>query len=157
MLSAVIKQVHIRLGDRLIAGTLTMNHMTITKVFTLEREDILEVEKSVDAITSLGNESAVKRVLRIGNLCNNAHRGEFNKLVGQATDVALIDILHKFQLEDIRPVSPSSTTDVDIHSSLRDPLLLRQKVDGRHRKTVLCTQRRRLVHQRRRRGDPFPL
>jgi hypothetical protein len=30
--------------------------------------------------------------------------GEFNKLVGQATDVALIDILQKVNLEDIRPV-----------------------------------------------------
>jgi len=37
-----------------------------------------------------------------GNLCNNAHIGEFNKLVGQATDVALIDILNKFHLDDIR-------------------------------------------------------
>ena len=31
--------------------------------------------------------------LIIGNLCNNAQVGEFNKLVGQATDVALIEIL----------------------------------------------------------------
>ena len=38
----------------------------------------------------------------IGNLCNNAQIGEFNKLVGQATDVALIEILHKFQVTDIR-------------------------------------------------------
>lgn len=92
-----------------------MNHMTITKIYTLENEE-LDVEKSVDLISSLPNESASKRLLRIGgdlnelnltlgNLCNNAHPGEFNKLVGQATDIALIEILHKFQLEDIRPVA----------------------------------------------------
>jgi Ca2+-transporting ATPase len=42
-------------------------------------------------------------MVNTGNLCNNAHAGEFNKLVGQATDVALIDILHTLQLEDTRP------------------------------------------------------
>jgi magnesium-transporting ATPase (P-type) len=46
-------------------GTLTMNHMTITKIYTLENEE-LEVEKSVDLISSLPNESTVKRLLRIG-------------------------------------------------------------------------------------------
>lgn len=47
-------------------GTLTMNHMTITKMYTLEHEDILEVDKSVDLVISLPNESAIKRTLRIG-------------------------------------------------------------------------------------------
>lgn len=71
----------------------------------MDRDEIIDVEKSADEITSLSNESALKRVIRIGNLCNNARSGEFNKLVGQATDVALIDILTKLQLEDIRPVN----------------------------------------------------
>ena len=95
-----------------------MNHMTITKIFTLEQDDIIDVDKSIDLISSSPSESAIKRLLRIGtsshvhpsltigNLCNNAHVGEFNKLVGQATEVALIDILQKFQLEDIRQVPP---------------------------------------------------
>jgi len=106
-------------GKKLIAGTLTMNHMTITKMYTLESDEVLDVEKSVDAISSMGNDTAVKRLLRIGfhrvysyltsgNLCNNAHQGEFNKLVGQATDVALIDILNTLHMEDIRPVSSPS-------------------------------------------------
>lgn len=100
-----------------MVGTLTMNHMTITKIYTLENDEVLDVEKSGKAISSMGNDTAVKRVLRIGilpfyvvltsgNLCNNAHLGEFNKLVGQATDVALIDILNTLHLEDIRPVTP---------------------------------------------------
>jgi P-type Ca2+ transporter type 2C len=81
-----------------------MNHMTITKLYTMEHGDILELDKSVDMVRSLPNDSAVKKVLRIGNLCNNAHIGEYNRLVGQATDVALIEILNKVGLEDIRPV-----------------------------------------------------
>lgn len=40
--------------------------MTITKIYTLENEDILDVEKSADAISSMGNDTAVKRLLRIG-------------------------------------------------------------------------------------------
>lgn len=90
----------------LTVGTLTMNHMTITKMYTLESEDTIDVDKAADTISSISNDSALKRVLRIGNLCNNAHLGEFDKLVGQATDVALIDILQKLQMEDIRPVRP---------------------------------------------------
>jgi hypothetical protein len=43
-----------------------MNHMTITKMYTLEHDDILDVEKSVDMISSLPNESAIKRLFRIG-------------------------------------------------------------------------------------------
>jgi P-type Ca2+ transporter type 2C len=81
-----------------------MNHMTITKMYTLESDEIIHVDRQIDHISNLGNDSALKRVLRIGNLCNNAHLGEFDKLVGQATDVALIDVLQKFQIEDIRPV-----------------------------------------------------
>jgi P-type Ca2+ transporter type 2C len=97
-------------------GTLTMNHMTVTKIYTLENEDIIDIELSVKEITSLPTDSALKRLLRIGtpqphsvdigNLCNNAHPGEFNKLVGQATDVALLDLLDRLFIEDLRSVPP---------------------------------------------------
>jgi len=66
-------------GQFLMVGTLTMNHMTITKMYTLEHDDILDVEKSIDTITSLPTESALKRVLRIGTSPSNppalSHRG----------------------------------------------------------------------------------
>lgn len=42
-----------------------MNHMTVTKIYTLENEE-LDVQKSVELVSSLPNESAVKRLLRIG-------------------------------------------------------------------------------------------
>jgi len=92
--------------------------MTITKMYTLDTGE-LDVDKSIDQISSLATDSAAKRLLRIGtkirislliigNICNNAHPGEFNKLVGQATDIACIEILQKFDIEDVRPVSPPS-------------------------------------------------
>lgn len=43
-----------------------MNHMTITKMYSLEHDDILDIEKSIDFISSLPVESALKRLLRIG-------------------------------------------------------------------------------------------
>jgi Ca2+-transporting ATPase len=55
----------------LITGTLTMNHMTITKIFTMENDDVLDVEKSGDVISSMSNDTAVKRVLRIGIVFSN--------------------------------------------------------------------------------------
>jgi magnesium-transporting ATPase (P-type) len=109
-------------------GTLTMNHMTITKLYTLDTGE-LEVDNATEQISSLPADSAAKRLLRIGtpctrlvliagNICNNAHLGEFNKLVGQATDIACVEILEKFNLEDVRqvtnpppkPLSPSRTS-----------------------------------------------
>jgi magnesium-transporting ATPase (P-type) len=51
-----------------MTGTLTMNHMTITKMYSLEHEDILDVENSLDFISSLPVESALKRLLRIGEI-----------------------------------------------------------------------------------------
>ena len=42
-----------------------MNHMTVTKIYTLENEE-LDVQTSVEFISSLPNESAIKRLLRIG-------------------------------------------------------------------------------------------
>jgi magnesium-transporting ATPase (P-type) len=94
-----------------------MNHMTITKIYTLDTGE-LEVDNAAEQISSLPADSAAKRLLRIGlhqimglvlmtgNICNNAHLGEFNKLVGQATDIACIEILEKFNLEDVRQVNP---------------------------------------------------
>jgi P-type Ca2+ transporter type 2C len=46
-------------------GTLTLNHMTITKIYTLDTGE-LDVDKSIDLISSLPNDRAAKRLLRIG-------------------------------------------------------------------------------------------
>jgi hypothetical protein len=64
MLFVVIKLV-LSPKIELIIGTLTMNHMTVTKIYTLENEE-LDVQDSAELISSLPNESAVKQLLRIG-------------------------------------------------------------------------------------------
>ena len=65
MLFAVIRQVIFHeMG--LTLGTLTLNHMTITKIYTLENDEIIDVDKEIDKLSDLSNDSALKRVLRIG-------------------------------------------------------------------------------------------
>jgi magnesium-transporting ATPase (P-type) len=54
--------------DEINAGTLTMNHMTITKMYTLESDEIVDVDKQNDMLSNLSNDSALKRVLRIGTV-----------------------------------------------------------------------------------------
>ena len=79
-------------------GTLTTNEMTVTKCWTAE-------DATVDVAQHMSHKhtQALSRMLLTGNLCNNSHRNEQGTNVGQATDVALVNILKVFGLEDQRP------------------------------------------------------
>lgn len=79
-------------------GTLTANQMTIVRSFTVD-------EGSVDLSSHVPHSpsQALSRMLLVGNLCNNSYRDERGNHVGQATDVAMVNILRKFGLEDRRP------------------------------------------------------
>ncbi|PWN51563.1 calcium-transporting P [Violaceomyces palustris] len=79
-------------------GTLTSNEMTVVKVFTAE-DGILDLSKSVPHTQS----RALAKSVLTGNICNNSHRDETGKNVGQATDVAMVNVLRLFGLEDKRP------------------------------------------------------
>lgn len=99
-------------------GTLTMNHMTVTKLWT---QDFTGAEETAN-LTSQTPNTAIRTILRIGNICNNAHLasdesggsvmastlvGEGDDLrrtryVGQPTDVALMDLLDVFGEDDVR-------------------------------------------------------
>ncbi|CBQ69279.1 probable PMR1-secretory pathway Ca++-transporting P-type ATPase [Sporisorium reilianum SRZ2] len=79
-------------------GTLTTNEMAVTKCWTAE-DDIVDVAQHM----SHKHTQALSRVLLTGNVCNNSHRNELGTNVGQATDVALVNILRVFGLEDQRP------------------------------------------------------
>ncbi len=72
--------------------------MTVVKCWTAE-DGILDVTQHL----SHRHTQALSRVLLTGNLCNNSHRNEQGTNVGQATDVALVNILRTFGLEDQRP------------------------------------------------------
>ena len=108
-------------------GTLTLNHMTVTKVWHFDAESPIEVSRD---LTSTPPDSPTRTILRIGNIANNARlsRAHANspatassaaimssmlghdsdsgsarsRWVGQPTDVAMLDLLDAFGEDDIR-------------------------------------------------------
>jgi len=110
-----------------IAGTLTQNHMTVTKLWHFDAESPIELNGK---LASASPDSITQTILRIGNIANNARlsRAHANspatassaaimssmlahdlnststksRWVGQPTDVALLDLLDAFGEDDIR-------------------------------------------------------
>lgn len=100
-------------------GTLTMNHMTIAKMWYFGSDNALDVN---DAVVEQAPGAASLRILRIGNIANNARLShhaqegahtvlsdsqnkEFtthSRWVGQPTDVAMLDLLDRFKEHDVR-------------------------------------------------------
>ncbi|KAL1917577.1 uncharacterized protein VTP21DRAFT_3970 [Calcarisporiella thermophila] len=79
-------------------GTLTLNQMTVTKIFTLNDQSTFDFEHSIPTITT----PALLKIVEIGNLCNNAYVNEQGKYIGQATDIAFLELFHKLGLKDER-------------------------------------------------------
>lgn len=94
-----------------------MNHMTVTKIWTPTFTEPMERP----ALLSSGfRDTSLSAVIRIGNLCNNARlsslpgaaattsigmsgeAGTNSRFVGQATDVALLDLMDTFGEVDVR-------------------------------------------------------
>jgi hypothetical protein len=149
-----------------MVGTLTMNHMTITKMYTLEHDDILDVEKSIDTITSLPTESALKRVLRIGTPPSNPPfprtAANLRKPLQQRPHRRIQQTRrpsHRRSLNRHPPLPAPPRPPSHAHPSRRNSLLLRQKMDGRHLQTHFLPPlpRRRMVHQGRSRRNSRPL
>ncbi|KAA8649983.1 Ca(2+)/Mn(2+)-transporting P-type ATPase PMR1 [Aspergillus tanneri] len=106
-------------------GTLTLNHMTVTKMWHFDCLEPFEVHND---ITSLAPGPAARTVLRVGNIANNARLSRVNanspasassaavlsstddrasgsirsRWVGQPTDVAILDLLDSFGEDDVR-------------------------------------------------------
>ncbi|KAI8991345.1 PMR1-type calcium-transporting P-type ATPase [Mycotypha africana] len=80
-------------------GTLTVNQMTVTKVFTVENQETFDFEYKIPQKST----EALRQTFRIGNLCNNAQVGEGGKLYGQPTEMALLDVVLRSGLKDERP------------------------------------------------------
>ncbi|EPQ26666.1 uncharacterized protein PFL1_05646 [Pseudozyma flocculosa PF-1] len=79
-------------------GTLTSNEMTVVRCYTAE-DSTVDLSRSVPHQQS----RALAKCLLAGNLCNNSHRNEHGTNVGQATDVAMVNVLRLFGIEDRRP------------------------------------------------------
>lgn len=95
-------------------GTLTQNHMTVTKVWAFDyshsasvASPFLAVEKMLDAALQTELTPNVAKVLEVGNLCNNArYSTENGKYVGNPSDIALVECLEHFRLDDARGTKP---------------------------------------------------
>ncbi|KAH6660354.1 hypothetical protein BKA67DRAFT_598120 [Truncatella angustata] len=101
-------------------GTLTMNHMTVANTWYFGAKEPIDVE--ADDVVDRTPNVATLRILRIGNIANNArlshHDAEgastvlsdsqnkdfskHSRWVGQPTDVAMLDLLDRFTEHDVR-------------------------------------------------------
>ncbi|PQE18719.1 Calcium-transporting P-type ATPase protein [Rutstroemia sp. NJR-2017a BBW] len=106
-------------------GTLTMNHMTTVKMWYFDAETPLDVDTDDDGGDAKPDTVAL-RILRIGNIANNARLTHLHapsasalsvlsstqsrspgqvlrsRWVGQPTDVAMLDMMDRFKEHDIR-------------------------------------------------------
>lgn len=106
-------------------GTLTMNHMTVTKMWHFDCDEPFEVHNEISSLTP---GPAARTILRIGNVANNARLSRIHanspasassaavlsstvdsssgavksRWVGQPTDVAILDLLDNFGEDDVR-------------------------------------------------------
>ncbi|EMG47410.1 PMR1 Calcium-transporting ATPase 1 [Candida maltosa Xu316] len=89
-------------------GTLTQNHMTVTKVWTADfkgsfNSPFLIVERLDDNTLHHQLTPNMSKVLECGNICNNArYSTESEKYVGNPSDIALVECLPHFGLDDTR-------------------------------------------------------
>ena len=82
-------------------GTLTKNEQTVTEIYTVDELKVIGA-----GIAQHGRiPDAIRKTLIVGNICNNAFRNSEGINVGQATDVALLNVLDVYGLQDVRPVS----------------------------------------------------
>ncbi|CAK7219777.1 High affinity Ca2+/Mn2+ P-type ATPase-like protein [Sporothrix curviconia] len=108
-------------------GTLTMNHMTVTSLWYFGRTKPVEVDADEDMSETKPADGATTRLLRIGNIANNARLSKryrengagaravlsstlnqedgplsVSRWVGQPTDVAVMDLVDRYKEHDVR-------------------------------------------------------
>ncbi|KAL2291022.1 hypothetical protein FJTKL_14907 [Diaporthe vaccinii] len=120
-------------------GTLTMNHMTSSKMWYFGADDVVDVD-SDDEVTDATPDAATLRILRIGNIANDGRlarrytengaaakavlsstlgRDEpstYTRWVGQPTDVAMLDLLDRFREHDVRESIGTRTSETPFSS-----------------------------------------
>jgi Ca2+-transporting ATPase len=99
----------------IFAGTLTKNEMTVTHLYALD--DLVDLTPLLHAPQfgprrpdhpAVSPSPAMLKAALIGNLCNNAFKNEAGVNVGQATEVALLNVLPVLEREDERKASAAS-------------------------------------------------
>lgn len=110
-------------------GTLTLNHMTVTKMWYFDASEPFDVRSSRS--DSLVMNAATNKILRVGNIANNARLSRLHadspataasaailsstmdnssgaaksRWVGQPTDVAILDLLDIYGEDDFRDIA----------------------------------------------------
>lgn len=95
------------------AGTLTKNEMTVTTIYTVD-----ETVEFHDPVYAGAKSAALLKTIQVGNLCNNAFKNEYGVNVGQATDVAILNTVKTFGLDDQRQ-NFERTTEVPFSSEVK--------------------------------------
>ncbi|KAK4052906.1 High affinity Ca2+/Mn2+ P-type ATPase-like protein [Microbotryomycetes sp. JL221] len=80
-------------------GTLTTNVMTVTKAYTVDH-GVFDVAGQQQQRLTLNDSKS--RLFLVGNLCNHSHRDRAGKYAGQATEVAMMNVLSVVGLQDER-------------------------------------------------------
>lgn len=93
-------------------GTLTMNRMTVTKLWSMDMGDVSTKSSDPKPWLSVSDnihdervkvDESLAEVLRTGTLCTNAlFSVDTNKFIGNPVDIALLESLNRFGLEDVR-------------------------------------------------------
>lgn len=84
-------------------GTLTMNKMTTTQLWTIV-DGLVSTEAPPEQLAAISHRPSIQRLLQAASLCTNAHRRE-NDLIGQPTEISILEVLDAFNLRDERVVS----------------------------------------------------
>ncbi|KAJ3231600.1 High affinity Ca2+/Mn2+ P-type ATPase-like protein [Chytriomyces hyalinus] len=88
-------------------GTLTMNRMTATKIFTMRERGVVDVvaassAKADGAFGKTVRTAAFHQLIRIATVCNNARIDNARESIGQPTEVSLLELAHKTNIDDGR-------------------------------------------------------
>ncbi|KAJ1999518.1 High affinity Ca2+/Mn2+ P-type ATPase-like protein [Coemansia thaxteri] len=80
-------------------GTLTMNRMEVEYLYT-PTDGLVSVK--ADTIDGLAQTRSYLQLLRIGNVCNNASTDDRGISIGQATDIAILNVVLRIRQFDER-------------------------------------------------------
>lgn len=79
-------------------GTLTTNEMTTVRIYTVD-DGVIDIQHTPPP--TILSQAVIKTAL-VGNLCNHAFRNPEGTVVGQSTEVALLNVLQLLGLPDRR-------------------------------------------------------
>ncbi|KAG8995566.1 High affinity Ca2+/Mn2+ P-type ATPase-like protein [Tulasnella sp. JGI-2019a] len=79
-------------------GTLTKNEQTVTEAYVVD--EVINMDTHANG--KAPELPALLKTVTIGSLCNNAFKNEEGVCVGQATDVALLNVMEAFGMSDPR-------------------------------------------------------